>query len=301
MRISPDGARIAYDQVIDGDPTTLWTPAAATGLDFPGQADGQAVPGRAVVDRQRRAAAEPRRRVRRTRARRSRCYGIGGADGSGGPVVQRRRGDLGDRLRRRRLALRDADRGARGRRRRPRRDARRASSCGSSPPTRPAPRRRSAASSRSRPTDTYSSASPTFSPDGTRLAWAAERRHPRRDARRPGRLRRDPRAGRDAPGRLGALLDARRRPPAPSRARQARAPLTLTVQHPRPPAPRDAAQARPAGAGHGQRAGDASGSRCGSAGKKRFAARRDPPRVGRRHDDRLDPPAPARPAVAPSA
>ena len=41
VRISPDGARIAYDQVIEGDPTTLWTPAAATGLDFPGQTTGQ--------------------------------------------------------------------------------------------------------------------------------------------------------------------------------------------------------------------------------------------------------------------
>ncbi|WP_028066468.1 PD40 domain-containing protein [Solirubrobacter soli] len=42
VRISPDATKIAYDQVIDGDPTTLWTPATATGLDFPGQEDGQA-------------------------------------------------------------------------------------------------------------------------------------------------------------------------------------------------------------------------------------------------------------------
>ena len=41
VRISPDGTKIAYDQLIDGDPTTLWTPANATGLDFPGQALGQ--------------------------------------------------------------------------------------------------------------------------------------------------------------------------------------------------------------------------------------------------------------------
>ena len=41
VRISPDGAKIAYDQVIDGDPATLWTPATATGLDFPGQSTGQ--------------------------------------------------------------------------------------------------------------------------------------------------------------------------------------------------------------------------------------------------------------------
>jgi hypothetical protein len=42
VRISPDAVRIAYDQVIDGDATTLWTPATASGLDFPGQENGQA-------------------------------------------------------------------------------------------------------------------------------------------------------------------------------------------------------------------------------------------------------------------
>ncbi len=41
VRLSPDGARIAYAQLIDGDPTTLWTPATATDLNFPGQALGQ--------------------------------------------------------------------------------------------------------------------------------------------------------------------------------------------------------------------------------------------------------------------
>jgi hypothetical protein len=41
VRISPDGQRIAYDQVIDDGETTLWTPAAATGLDFPNQVEGQ--------------------------------------------------------------------------------------------------------------------------------------------------------------------------------------------------------------------------------------------------------------------
>jgi hypothetical protein len=41
VRLSPDGTRIAYTQLIDGDPTTLWTPADATGLSFPGQALGQ--------------------------------------------------------------------------------------------------------------------------------------------------------------------------------------------------------------------------------------------------------------------
>ncbi len=42
VRISPDGSKIAYDEVIDGEITTLWTPATATGLEFPGQAQGQA-------------------------------------------------------------------------------------------------------------------------------------------------------------------------------------------------------------------------------------------------------------------
>jgi hypothetical protein len=41
VRVSPDGARIAYDEVISGDATTLWTPAGATGLEFPGQGLGQ--------------------------------------------------------------------------------------------------------------------------------------------------------------------------------------------------------------------------------------------------------------------
>jgi hypothetical protein len=41
VRISPDGTRIAYAQLIDGDPTTLWTPVTATDLEFPGQALGQ--------------------------------------------------------------------------------------------------------------------------------------------------------------------------------------------------------------------------------------------------------------------
>jgi hypothetical protein len=42
VRISPDATKIGYDQVIDGDPTTFWTPATATGLDLPGQETGQA-------------------------------------------------------------------------------------------------------------------------------------------------------------------------------------------------------------------------------------------------------------------
>jgi hypothetical protein len=41
VRISPDAGKIAYDQVIDFAVTTLWTPAGATTLDFPNQLAGQ--------------------------------------------------------------------------------------------------------------------------------------------------------------------------------------------------------------------------------------------------------------------
>jgi hypothetical protein len=41
VRISPDGTKIAYDEIIDGDPTTLWTAADAAGVEFPGQFLGQ--------------------------------------------------------------------------------------------------------------------------------------------------------------------------------------------------------------------------------------------------------------------
>jgi hypothetical protein len=41
VRISPDGQRIAYDELIFDQATTLWTPAGAGGLELPGQAAGQ--------------------------------------------------------------------------------------------------------------------------------------------------------------------------------------------------------------------------------------------------------------------
>ncbi len=41
VRISPDAKRIAYDIRTAGEATTLWTPAGATRLDFPGQDAGQ--------------------------------------------------------------------------------------------------------------------------------------------------------------------------------------------------------------------------------------------------------------------
>jgi hypothetical protein len=41
VRVSPDGQKVAYDEVIDDGVTTLWTPAGSTALDFPGQLYGQ--------------------------------------------------------------------------------------------------------------------------------------------------------------------------------------------------------------------------------------------------------------------
>jgi hypothetical protein len=41
VRISPDATKIAYDEVIDFAVTALWTPAGSTTLDFPNQLAGQ--------------------------------------------------------------------------------------------------------------------------------------------------------------------------------------------------------------------------------------------------------------------
>jgi hypothetical protein len=41
VRISPDATKIAYDEVIDYAVTALWTPAGSTTLDFPNQLAGQ--------------------------------------------------------------------------------------------------------------------------------------------------------------------------------------------------------------------------------------------------------------------
>jgi hypothetical protein len=171
VRVSPDGARIAYDQVIDGDPTTLWTPASATGLEFPGQALGQAgmvAPswigsGRLLLSRDV-TADEPG-------AISFSLYGLGGGDDSAEPwfsddgaswatghdAAASRSGT--------RLAVLEDDA---------------ADSDGA--PRRVALRLFAAAAPGATPEfrcqldlealDTYASASPTFSPDGTRLAWA---------------------------------------------------------------------------------------------------------------------------------
>jgi hypothetical protein len=157
--------------VIDGDPTTLWTPASTTGLEFPGQALGQAgmvAPswigsGQLLVSRDV-TADEPG-------AISFSLYGLGGGDDSAEPwfsddgaswatghdAAASRSGT--------RLAVLEDDA---------------ADSDGA--PRRVALRLFAAAAPGATPEfrcqldlealDTYASASPTFSPDGTRLAWA---------------------------------------------------------------------------------------------------------------------------------
>ena len=118
VRISPDGSRIAYDEAIDGDVTTLWTGRAT----FPNQSLGQeglVAPSWIGNDRLllSRDVSAPRR-GRRSRCTRSvaattaprRCSATPGAAWATG-------------LRRRGLALGTPDRGARRRRRRGRRHA----------------------------------------------------------------------------------------------------------------------------------------------------------------------------------
>jgi hypothetical protein len=171
VRISPDGARIAYDQVIDGDPTTLWTPAGATGLEFPGQALGQAgmvAPswiGNAQLLLSRDVTADEPGAISFS------LYGVGGGDDSAEPWFSddgaswatghdaaASRADT-------RLAVLEDDA---------------ADSDGD--PQHVVLRLFAAAAPGAAPAfrceltleaaDTYASASPTFSPDGTRLAWA---------------------------------------------------------------------------------------------------------------------------------
>jgi hypothetical protein len=170
VRISPDATKIAYDQVIDGDPVTLWTPAAATGLDFPGQATGQAFQvapswsgSSALLLSTDVAAEDP--------AATFSLFTVGGADGSADPwfddgsatwatgfdaaasrsgtriaVVEDDGADHDGTPTRLALRLYTAD----------------------APGAAPAFRCELALT----PSEDASSTSPTFSPDGTRLAWA---------------------------------------------------------------------------------------------------------------------------------
>ena len=167
VRISPDGTKIAYDQVIDGDPTTLWTPAQATGLDFPGQETGQAflvspswIGSSALLLSKDVASQEPGATFSR--------YALG-PDDSAEPW-------FGD----------DASTWATGFDAAASRDGRRIavleddSADNDGTPTRVVLRLFTADGGTPgfrcelalTPSDTYASASPTFSPDGTRLAWA---------------------------------------------------------------------------------------------------------------------------------
>jgi hypothetical protein len=170
VRISPDGTKIAYDQIIDGDPTTLWTPASATGLDTPGQAVGQAFQvapswignGALLLSRDIAAADVPATFS---------LYGIGGGDASAEPWFDDPAAtwatgfDAAASRSGTRLAVVEDD-----------------SADHDGSPTRVVLRVFTADAPGAAPvfrcelelaaSDLSASTSPTFSPDGTRLAWA---------------------------------------------------------------------------------------------------------------------------------
>lgn len=170
VRISPDGTKIAYDEVIDGDPVTLWTPSSAAGLDFPGQSAGQAfqvapswIGSGALLLSKDVAAQDPGATFS--------LYGIGGADGTADPWFDDATAtwatgfDAAASRAGTRLAVLEDD-GAEN----------------DGTPTRLVLRLFSADAPGATPAfrcelqlspgDDAGSTSPTFSPDGTRLAWA---------------------------------------------------------------------------------------------------------------------------------
>ena len=157
VRISPDGSRIAYDEAIDGDPTVLWWPGDVS--QSLGQ-QGFVAPSWIGNDR-----LLLSRDVSAPDGETFALYTVGGADDSAEPLFS----DAGaawatgfdaaaSRSGRRIAVLAD--------------DA--AESGGT--PTRVALRlfldREFQCEIPLEAADTYSSASPTFSPDGSRLAWA---------------------------------------------------------------------------------------------------------------------------------
>jgi hypothetical protein len=170
VRISPDGTRIAYDEVIESDPTTLWTPFAASGLDFPGQQNGQVglvapswIGNGALLLSRDVASDDPGATFS--------LYGIGGADGTADPwfsddtarwatgfeAAASRSGT--------RIAVLEDD--AAENDGTPKKVVLRLYVAGApgAPPVFRCEFPLEAA-------DSYSSTSPSFSPDGTRLAWA---------------------------------------------------------------------------------------------------------------------------------
>jgi hypothetical protein len=170
VRISPDGTRIAYDEVIESDPTTLWTASSASGLDFPGQQNGQVglvapswIGNGALLLSRDVASDDPGATFS--------LYGVGGADGTADPwfsddtatwatgfeAAASRAGT--------RIAVMEDD--AAENDGTPKKVVLRLY-VADAPGAPPAFRCELPLEAK----DSYSSTSPSFSPDGTRLAWA---------------------------------------------------------------------------------------------------------------------------------
>jgi hypothetical protein len=165
VRISPDATRIAYDEAIGGDVTTLWTPADSTTLNFPNQTHGQeglVAPSwlgndRLLLSRDVSALVEGAADFMQ--------YTVGAGDNGAEPLFSDIDAEwatgfaaVASRSARRFAVLADdaAEAGGIPRRLALRLFAGSEFRCEITLP----------------PEDTFSSASPTFSPDETRLAWA---------------------------------------------------------------------------------------------------------------------------------